>query len=289
MTPNIAMASGPFSPKYTRSHPLIVTRPPDYTNFLPRIYEELSQGYNLSRDNSIRNPIIKSLDTILTPTQIQHCLTASQQYENIKEYETITGILITKLIQNSHDDGNTTFQLDVRGLKPIHRLGANLMKTKHTLTISCLGTVGYDSANESNDVTFYFQKAGSRCGAYCSSTVYVENPENNCGLNSNGRFYIRQGKSIGHIGKHGAKFWIQTMGTKSATYSTNNTYTFHAADLHRFGEMSLELNARTHDPTLVQQLEIMDIKTEKLYLSQWYQRWDRAERIFEQLNEEASR
>ncbi len=174
-------------------------------------YEEF---LNKESDFDQIEKIINKETISLTPDKIDDFLQQTILYENHKDYQTITGILISQLIQTSYNAGNNDFELNTKKLKTIDRIGAYLIgKERNPIIITIQGNTGYKSGLlsensifnikgntgdcygwESKGCTFNIEKdAGDQCGYLSTNSIFniQGNTGNNCGESSdNCRFNI---------------------------------------------------------------------------------------------------
>ena len=106
---------------------LTVLNPPDYAQLF-QVYEQMlyfsaggmgSKGLELQAANAFG--IAELISDVLSPLQIQGILQSTIAYENHQNYSTVTGIFVTRLIQNSFNAGYNDFVLHVPGEEE-HRL-----------------------------------------------------------------------------------------------------------------------------------------------------------------------
>ncbi|MFH1637760.1 MAG: hypothetical protein ABIB71_05030 [Candidatus Woesearchaeota archaeon] len=90
---------------------------------LIRKYEEILTIAGFARHEKV----VSKITSVLMPEQINNFLQATINYEKHKNYNSNTGLFITKLIQNSHNAGNNNFTLNTKALsKDIDKIAFDL-------------------------------------------------------------------------------------------------------------------------------------------------------------------
>ena len=87
--------------------------------------------------------IAQEVSDVLNPAQINAVLQATLPYEDVLSYPFVTGILITRLLQNSYDAGNNDFALDTSTLPLLENLASRLCGTlERKVSLAVTGGVG---------------------------------------------------------------------------------------------------------------------------------------------------
>lgn len=113
------------------------------------------------------------LEDVLTPEEINQFLQMTIIYENARDYERASGQFITKLIQNSYDEGFNNFELNVNNSMEMlgYRLqgdSSNLMRMKIFGNLNrgyCLSSTNYLVCTIYGDV-------GERSANSCKNSVF---------------------------------------------------------------------------------------------------------------------
>ena len=168
--------AGPFKSGYTPS-PKPVSLPQSNSNLdeLLNVYE-----WSYTLGDSIWNKMYKTSKLTLefehlrtyNHSEIQTFATITQDFENRKKYNEVTGVFITALIMKLIQEGQRYFYFDFTSLKPLDSLGVGLMKRKNSFHLMIEGAVGDFFAEGSTGGTFYAQKAGHNVGSECSQCVF---------------------------------------------------------------------------------------------------------------------
>lgn len=167
-----------------------------YDLFLERVdeYKESPHGfayYYFQTPSDITN--------VLAPDQINKFLQITLAYKNQVGYHDLTGLFVTKLIQDSHNAGYNNFYLGTSAFKELHWIGAHLKRTQLTIKgdvgmhcgsrakdsiFTITGNVGDCCGVESLGSTFSVAgNVGDRCGTHASRSTFlvVGNVGDNCG------------------------------------------------------------------------------------------------------------
>ncbi|MFH1638130.1 MAG: hypothetical protein ABIB71_06915 [Candidatus Woesearchaeota archaeon] len=128
------------------------------------------------------------ITSVLKPEQINGFLQTTIRYEYHDNYSLSTGIFITRLIQNSHDEGNNMFMLNTKVLfRDIDGIGFELKgKWDKSLEIIVEGNVGNDSFERAKNIgkLHIAGNAGDYCGrgAQNINELYIGgNARSECG------------------------------------------------------------------------------------------------------------
>ncbi len=138
-----AMARGPFGDKFVSSTHRISQQP--VQSELEEILAVTKQLASLEDTNFdiIDTPEFMGVVPVLTHDQIQTYLHSTTEFENQPSYRSMVGLIASKLIQKSHDQGTDYFNLDVRGIKTLQWFGNHLsQRVGHTLDIVIRGKLG---------------------------------------------------------------------------------------------------------------------------------------------------
>ena len=130
---------------------LTVLNPPDYAPLF-QVYEQMlsfsaggmrSKGLELQAANAFG--IAELISDVLSPLQIQGILQSTIAHENHQNYRAVTGIFVTRLIQNSFNAGYNYFVLHVPSEKEhrLHYLGSKLEgRSGQRVSLAVEGDVG---------------------------------------------------------------------------------------------------------------------------------------------------
>ncbi len=153
---HIAMAS-PFSPHFKPTTPPTIPQSTSKFQHLLDIIDQLCHAdiYDVDpyyHPGTIRgNARCVNIDDRLTVSEIQQFLAATITFENRPYYALVTGHVVTKLIQNAHNAGETHFELNLNGLKPLDYFGSRLTRLKNkklnVIIHGELGSVAFDAAH----------------------------------------------------------------------------------------------------------------------------------------------
>ena len=131
---------------------------------------------------------------VLTPTQINIALQHIIQTTPKEDAESfVTGLFLTRLIQDSYQQGNETFLLNTQDTQ-ISNLAYRLEATNLKLTIK--GNLGYSCGSESKGCSYIFESdAKDNCGFNSRDCTYVikGNVGYSCGELSKGCSYTVEG------------------------------------------------------------------------------------------------
>lgn len=117
---------------------------------------------------------IQNQSDILTPAEINLFLQATIGFEERKKYSELTGIFITRLIQNSYNAGHNNFKLNTKNRKGLHYFGSFLEgKEGNPLTIYGEGDVGHLCFNSAEHIIFSIKgNVGQQCGHYATNSIF---------------------------------------------------------------------------------------------------------------------
>ena len=110
--------------------------------------------------------IIWKLDDILTPNEINAFLQLTMCYEEHKQYSLNTGIFLTKLIENSYNNGNNQFRLDIVTSKMLNYLVWDFKGTdERPIDITISGSIGDNFGYRAEHINCLIENnAGNSCG-----------------------------------------------------------------------------------------------------------------------------
>src|SRR3989338_7464955 len=164
MKPTLNMAS-PFDHKFTKSAPSVVpTSPPHrFADIFHTYIQILESPYDqYSNPSSEHATLLQKIEESSSNSDLQTFLENTIQYENHPHYPWATGIILTKLIQNSHDSGFNSYKLNLTSIKPIDYLFAHLHEREgQSLQVMVYGTIGKYCCNHNQGGTYYLEKVGS--------------------------------------------------------------------------------------------------------------------------------
>ena len=249
----------PLFDKYKPATPIsTIARPTDTLSEIMKIYESLlheSQFNSANASGLTSHPreYKEKLDAIsgsLTPGEIQHFLNITTPFENEIQYQNITGILTSYLIQRSHDAGHNTFTLNCHGTKPINNLCRGIiMQPGRDLRVLLLGEVGTATAMQTTGGTYYIESTGSWLGYGAHNlTLYCERATNNAGNALKGvNMYLQHaggfcGNNINldpiNPSSPHTTFYAQNLGDNCFDHSVNVTCILHKVGAYSFSNAS---------------------------------------------------
>ena len=173
--------------------------------------------------------IIKTVDQVLTPEEINSFLQQTIPYEQHYYYKERTGDMVSKLIQNSYDAGHNNFKLNTKALKEVDAIALGLIGQKENpINILVQGNLGNICGNNISDT---IMKVEGSVGVYFGqdaedSILEVHgNADENLGYSSKNTSFLVTGYVV-------EKFGIGTI---------NSTFDFH-------GECKINLSTNPHVP-----------------------------------------
>ncbi|MFH1638134.1 MAG: hypothetical protein ABIB71_06935 [Candidatus Woesearchaeota archaeon] len=145
--------------------------------------------WNIPKGESNSYLAAAEINPVLSPEEINSFLQATIKYEGHENYSFTTGLLITRLIQNSYDAGNKRFRLDTKALsKDIHNIAYKLKgKEDNLLEIIVGGNVGNwcgDGAENIKEI-YIAGDVGMWCGEWAKNIGNLQiagNAGSFCGL-----------------------------------------------------------------------------------------------------------
>ena len=171
----------------------------------------------------------------MTPEQINNLLQATNVYQSRKNYSFNTGLLISKLMQDSYNAGYSEFRLDTASLdKQVDNIGYGLSGTgKCPIQLIITGTAGISLCEHAKNVTVYTKDIGRWCGMNAQDliviaekvgfgcgdhslcmTVYANEVGNYCGFDSC-RMTVHTGKIGENYGCGEEEIWGFTLKKRS--------------------------------------------------------------------------
>ena len=167
-------------------------------------YERLREKHGSLYLPQIVNLVHNEVRSVLTPTEINIFLQSTVTSEHRDNYADFTGIFISRLIQNSYDDGNNNFSFNLDMLQPIHHLGYQVQgTTKKILKVKIKGI------------------AGDWCGSsVLFSQFSIETVKDLCGSDAqHSKFNLKTAEDLlGYIARD-SQFSTETVGNR-ASYDT---------------------------------------------------------------------
>ncbi|MBU0470871.1 MAG: hypothetical protein KKA62_02935 [Nanoarchaeota archaeon] len=129
-------------------------------NYKPNITEDNEKIFVVNRNRfnealerykkslAVKKPLLEER-LVLTPSEINLLLQASQEFQNRPEYVNITNIFITRLIQTSFEKGYNHFFLNLKNMNAPYCFASTLNGTRDRfLTIEVEGDIGpYGASN----------------------------------------------------------------------------------------------------------------------------------------------
>ncbi|MFH1065430.1 MAG: hypothetical protein V1734_02915 [Nanoarchaeota archaeon] len=155
-----------------------------YETYLP--YTPLRDGFTPVA-NMVYEKVCGMELPILTPEQINIFLQATNARHNSQNYSFNTGLLISKLMQDSYNAGHSEFRLDTVSLdKQADNIGYGISGTgKRPIQIIITGTAGISLCTHAKHVTVYAKAIGDWCGMNAQDiTVIAEKVGFGCGDHS---------------------------------------------------------------------------------------------------------
>ena len=151
-------------------------------------FAELTKKYEqcLELGYGGRGWVQNNVQEVVLPCDINLFLQQTRDYEHHANYSDSTGYFITQLIQDSYNQGNNNFEIDVNALKPVDNLAANISGTKErTVNIIIKGKVGNWCGFGAQHTTFTIEKAENWCGWEAQHSIFtIEEAGNWCGKNA---------------------------------------------------------------------------------------------------------
>ena len=180
MVASVKMAS-PFSSKYTLSKQerLLSSSPRKFDQLLDIYTQMIHSRYVWPRMNSTENAIRK-INWVFTPAEIQDFLFLTQSFEGRELYPLTTGLVVSKLIQNSYWNGHYKYTFDLRSFKPLHHLCYDLTANRtinhiaagQDLEVRVLGNGGVKFGMLSTGGTYYVDCVGDNSFTRTHRGVY---------------------------------------------------------------------------------------------------------------------
>lgn len=166
---------------------------------LHQYYEQLLRSENKQNVAGVPEKVKENITEILSPLEINAFLQQSSEYEKYKHYDSITGLVITQLIHNSCQQGNSNFYVDLKSLPLLHHIGYSLKNTtEQQLLIAIDGNVGNWCGMYSKNSTFTITgNLGSSCGRNSDSSIFniQGNVGEYCGLGASGSTFNIEGNA----------------------------------------------------------------------------------------------
>ena len=168
---------------------------------------------------------IPSIETSLSPLDIQHFLEQTIAFETEQSYCSVVGKIATKLIENSYHDDHDTFRFHLEGFPPLDWFGYGItpIKNKTPPTIIVHGKLG-NYAFWSSRCKYFVQESDHSFNpfpSYFDSIGYVEREPLMFSLPSNAG--VRSSVSL---------YTITTVQEK--LYTCYRYYQMHSPDVGRF-------------------------------------------------------
>lgn len=133
--------------------------------------DECTNCANIPDQYSEISKRIAAIDKIYTPKEIQQFLIMAQCYEQDLGHS--LSLIISALINKTHNDGATSFYFDLQGMKPLDYFCSCITNNQNTmLEIMVEGTVGEYCGFVSHRGTYYIQDAGEWCTLGSSIGVF---------------------------------------------------------------------------------------------------------------------
>ena len=142
---------------------------------LMRKYERLLDIDNLVVGSSVYN--IQDITEVLTPDEINHFLQGTQQYNDHRNYPWRTGIMVSRLIQNSYDHGYNPFWFNTENLSEIDCLGSLIVGKRETpISVTIQGNLGYCLGFKTQYSIFTINSGGVKsCGLEALNSTFILN------------------------------------------------------------------------------------------------------------------
>lgn len=310
----IAMASGLFPPTYQRSFKPRVCSSSGNFDEIFKFYSHLFTIDTTKERATITNSI-ENITELFDPDQIQMFLNLSQRCEQEKEYAIITGLVTSRLIQNSHHHGHGSFTLDLRSTKPIDYLCSDVQQ-EHPLTVRIIGKAGNHFGRMSiggtyhvdevdmmsfykvKDGTYHVGKIGfSGADGVTNANFYIGKVDNTCANRaSSSKFYVLQaGHGFGSWSDESTfcalqadfftgqasllcTFFIDSIGLYPPLVGKNTLYIRNSPVLNPLKE---EVTLYTCNTRLYHRLQVVPPAAKFLLTSEeWIKQWRDAEQGF---------
>ena len=174
------------------------------SNDLEDLLGKFEESLRLEHFGEYNRHINKTINDVLTPEQINSFLQTTITYENDKNYQHYMGLFVSKLIQNSYDNGHNNFVLNTKALKEMHSIGYKLEGTEEKqIQITIEGNTGKWCGLTAKNSTFNIKgNAGDGCGRDSNHTTFniKGNTGNWCGEESKHTTYNINGNTGDHCG-----------------------------------------------------------------------------------------
>lgn len=173
-----AMAGGPFKPGYQPAAVKSIPATPrskftDLVDLLEYCCSTVtySQWTHKMIESMESIPQYTTLDMVLNPKEIQDFLHVSTQHEAYPSYQFVTGLITTKLIQNTHDHAQVdNFVFNMEGIKLLDYFGYKLEKRKRNLDLLIFGKVGKFAFERAN-CNALLEKTGHGVAQYSTGRI----------------------------------------------------------------------------------------------------------------------
>ena len=150
----------------------------DFSDLMEKFEQMLDSddGYSLDEMWQLvrHNPY---LSEVLTPAEINYFLQATQQHESHKNYYNNTGVILSRLIQNSYCAGYNDFMLNTKNISRTDDLGTLLIGTEDCpLSITVQGNITNECGNRAEYSLFTLNGTiGARCGLKAKHSTFTYN------------------------------------------------------------------------------------------------------------------
>jgi len=192
------------------------------------------------------NYYTKQFTEVFTPQELDFFLQELASYQNAKTYAPASGAVLTRLIENSYNAGNSSFELNTGSCGSINNLLRNFRtQRKKPLHMEINGNIGTGLGSHAEKVHFTVRgDAGEELGrsSYeCSFTV-AGTTGDDCGERSTASDFSLQGNVGGYCGEnaYASSFdFHKHFGAETGKNSWMCQFTVYSPD--RFKRLRLEL------------------------------------------------